>query len=249
MASSEKPVVFDNWEELEPEALKEQLASRVQASSAMNGEVATCPIPSQGPDDVQMSEEARARCGIPPVPIVKILKRPSQRQNSSMGGGDGLLLNGDTSKPRFPIKTLQQREEAYAQARLRILGEAQSPDEDLPQDEEKIISIARILNKVELGTPNSRLNNEEGQDSGDKVAVDMWESSIPSNNTISNLSSSEFPPLPTDNTAACSSNLYNVNSLIQSKNEETTQSTRVSESNIIRQPRGPSETNGFSLQR
>lgn len=67
-----------------------------------------CPIPSQGPDDVQMSEEARARCGIPPVPIVKILKRPSQRQNSSMGGGDGLLLNGDTSKPRFPIKTLQQ---------------------------------------------------------------------------------------------------------------------------------------------
>lgn len=53
---------------------------------------------------------------MPPEPTVTILKRPSKdAQNSS------------DSKIYQPKKTLQQREQAYAEARLRILGEA-SPD-------------------------------------------------------------------------------------------------------------------------
>ncbi|KAF4519065.1 hypothetical protein B566_EDAN001655 [Ephemera danica] len=56
----------------------------------------------------------------PPDPKVKILKRPT---NSS----EGNQVNGD-SRPR-QHKTLKQREQEYAEARLRILGEARSPDE------------------------------------------------------------------------------------------------------------------------
>lgn len=48
-------------------------------------------------------------------PAVKILKRPTNESH----------LNKD-GKKAAPKKTLQQREQEYAQARLRILGESSS---------------------------------------------------------------------------------------------------------------------------
>ncbi|KAJ8923317.1 hypothetical protein NQ315_001875 [Exocentrus adspersus] len=63
-------------------------------------------------------EDALRSQYVPPEPMVKILKRPSKdAQNSS------------DSKVYQPKKTLQQREQEYAQARLRILGEA-SPEKN-----------------------------------------------------------------------------------------------------------------------
>lgn len=53
---------------------------------------------------------------MPPEPTVKILKRPSKDAQ-----------NSNDSKVYQPKKTLQQREQEYAEARLRILGEA-SPE-------------------------------------------------------------------------------------------------------------------------
>lgn len=53
---------------------------------------------------------------VPPEPTVKILKRPSKDAQ-----------NNSDSKVYQPKKTLQQREQEYAEARLRILGEA-SPE-------------------------------------------------------------------------------------------------------------------------
>lgn len=52
-------------------------------------------------------------------PAVKILKRPV--------GVNGSNSNGEC-KAR-PVKTLQQRQQEYEQARLRILGEARSPED------------------------------------------------------------------------------------------------------------------------
>lgn len=49
---------------------------------------------------------------VPPEPTVKILKRPAKE-----------VQNNSDVKNYQPKKTLQQREEEYAQARLRILGE------------------------------------------------------------------------------------------------------------------------------
>ncbi|XP_043258419.1 SUZ domain-containing protein 1 isoform X2 [Colletes gigas] len=70
---------------------------------------------------------------VPPKPTVKILKRPTR---DSQGSGDGPLVNGD--KPKQPIKTLRQREQEYAEARKRILGEEKSPEEKLEQEISRI---------------------------------------------------------------------------------------------------------------
>lgn len=58
---------------------------------------------------------------VPPEPTVKILKRPTNNKNNQQ------LL---AERPKAPIKTLQQREQEYAEARLRILGSARSEEEE-----------------------------------------------------------------------------------------------------------------------
>jgi hypothetical protein len=57
-----------------------------------------------GPIILQGEDSLRTQY-VPPEPTVKILKRPAR--NNVPGSGEGPLLNGD-SKPRQPIKTLQQ---------------------------------------------------------------------------------------------------------------------------------------------
>lgn len=54
---------------------------------------------------------------------VKILRRPAQAEERRDTNG---------IRPKQPIKTLQQREQEYAQARLRILGSAKNPEDDKP---------------------------------------------------------------------------------------------------------------------
>jgi len=65
-----------------------------------------------------------------PPPQIKILKRPTQNG----AGGPGSDSTG-AAKPRQQVKTLQQKEAEYAEARLRILGRAApSPTQDQPAD-------------------------------------------------------------------------------------------------------------------
>lgn len=61
------------------------------------------------------------------APTVKILKRPpdGNRAGGSPNGAGG----AEKSPSRQPVKTLQQREAEYAEARLRILGSARSEDD------------------------------------------------------------------------------------------------------------------------
>lgn len=59
---------------------------------------------------------------VPPEPTVKILKRPSNDKSNQQ------LLS--EQKTKAPIKTLKQREQEYAEARLRILGSAKSEEDD-----------------------------------------------------------------------------------------------------------------------
>ncbi|ALC38054.1 CG31908 [Drosophila busckii] len=54
---------------------------------------------------------------------VKILRRPAQSEERRDSNG---------MRPKQPIKTLQQREQEYAEARLRILGSAKNPEDDKP---------------------------------------------------------------------------------------------------------------------
>ncbi|XP_025422883.1 SUZ domain-containing protein 1 isoform X2 [Sipha flava] len=61
---------------------------------------------------------------IPQQPTVKILKRP-QKNNSA---------NENADKPKVQVKSLEQRKQEYAEARLRIMGEER--EEDLNADDE-----------------------------------------------------------------------------------------------------------------
>jgi hypothetical protein len=65
---------------------------------SLSREVTNGPLMLQGEDSLRTQY-------VPPEPTVKILKRPAR--NNVIGGVDGPVLNGD-SKPRQPIKTLQQ---------------------------------------------------------------------------------------------------------------------------------------------
>lgn len=58
----------------------------------------------------------------PPIAnqTVKILRRPTQSTEPRNNG----------IRPKQPIKTLQQREQEYAEARLRILGSAKNPEDE-----------------------------------------------------------------------------------------------------------------------
>lgn len=80
---------------------------------------ATNPLFHNGKPFLLMSDDECMRVG-PPEPTVKILKRPTSEKSDNK-------LN--ETKPKAPVKTLQQREQEYAEARLRILGSAKSEEE------------------------------------------------------------------------------------------------------------------------
>ncbi|XP_039296695.1 uncharacterized protein LOC111048272 isoform X2 [Nilaparvata lugens] len=82
-------------------------------------------------------------------PTVKILKRPSESQATG-DQSHATCVNGSAAPQR---KSLQQREMEYAEARLRILGQAQSPEEKEPTFQER---VRQIQNKP---TPPSASNN------------------------------------------------------------------------------------------
>lgn len=103
---------------------------------------------------VILEEDGRTRY-VPPEPTVKILKRPQSTGSSHFSSGENVVMNGDATKPRQPVKTLQQRELEYAEARLRILGEARSPEENSSPFEER---IQKIQNRIELLRPSENEN-------------------------------------------------------------------------------------------
>ncbi|KAF6210022.1 hypothetical protein GE061_015777 [Apolygus lucorum] len=105
----------DTWEQLEESGELDKQIEKIKVSSpAQNGLSSNSSI-------IILPEELRSKF-MPSEPTVKILQRPSQTQNGCK------CPNGD-AKPKAPFKTLQQRELEYAEARLRILGEARSPEE------------------------------------------------------------------------------------------------------------------------
>ncbi|XP_021932906.1 SUZ domain-containing protein 1 isoform X2 [Zootermopsis nevadensis] len=126
MAACEEIDVVDSWEEIEESGVLDRKLTQPETPSPDDSEI----MPRgtiNGPIILQGEDSLRTQY-VPPEPTVKILKRPAR--NNVHGTSEGPLLNGD-SKPRQPIKTLQQREQEYAEARLRILGEARSPEEQL----------------------------------------------------------------------------------------------------------------------
>ncbi|CAG9812409.1 unnamed protein product [Phaedon cochleariae] len=125
MASKQDVDVLENWEDIEEtDVLEKKFNNLIAPSKSLdcksNGSIET-PVKI-----ILTGDDALRTQYVPPEPSVKILKRPSKNSH----------LNGD-SKVYQPKKTLQQREQEYAEARLRILGEAS------PEKLEEKISIQK----------------------------------------------------------------------------------------------------------
>lgn len=100
---------------------------------------------NNGPIVVQGEDSIRTQY-TPPEPSVKILKRPTRENKDNCSNSDSIgLLNGESKSSRQPVKTLQQRQLDYAEARLRILGEAKSPEDELDDKYVKTFQIQLSL--------------------------------------------------------------------------------------------------------
>ncbi|XP_013134103.1 PREDICTED: SUZ domain-containing protein 1 [Papilio polytes] len=133
MAAQDEVDVCESWEDMDDIGLdnKIKLMSSVPAPvKSLKGCKVTNVI-------VEESACIGSHC-IMPEPAIRILKRPS-----SLASGQ---LNGE-SRAR-PVKTLEQRQKEYEQARLRILGEARSP-EDVIDD-----NLTRLQEKFQANNIN-----------------------------------------------------------------------------------------------
>ncbi|XP_053673099.1 myb-like protein I [Anopheles nili] len=124
--STKKQDIVDSWEEIDDERLASTITilKNTTAAAAEVGKSDAKPIVTgiaarQNSLPQMLEEELRPKM----VPQrMQILKRP---QSSS--GADG--KNATDSKPKAQIKSLDQRKQEYAQARLRILGSAHDDEE------------------------------------------------------------------------------------------------------------------------
>lgn len=107
-------------------AIISQLDSKLDElkKNVTNSKPITAPIENGRPFNVMLlnDDECMRTQYVPPEPTVKILKRPSNDKTKEQ-----LLAE---ARPKAPIKTLQQREQEYAEARLRILGSAKSAEDE-----------------------------------------------------------------------------------------------------------------------
>nr|SVE73373.1 EOG090X0RU6 [Ceriodaphnia reticulata] len=79
-----------------------------------------------------------------PPPQIKILKRP-QHNGLAHANQQGAYASANSqAKPKPQVKTLQQKEAEYAEARLRILGEAAPANIPSPD-----LGISKLQNRME----------------------------------------------------------------------------------------------------
>lgn len=145
--ANEELELFDSWEEMDDSEVLERKLKNLKIPPSDDNGLKRESNQSTPRGVILMGDDALRTQYTPPEPTVKILKRPSQNSN---GGGDGPLMNGENKPHKQPIKTLQQREQEYAQARLRILGEARSPEEVVEDRVNKIQAKVEVLRPPEM---------------------------------------------------------------------------------------------------
>ncbi|CAG9562127.1 unnamed protein product [Danaus chrysippus] len=132
MAAQDEVDVCESWEDMDEIGLdqKIKLMSSVPPVTALK----SCKV-----TNVIVEDNAciGSQC-VMPEPAIRILKRPSSLANGQ--------LNGENRSR--PVKTLEQRQKEYEEARLRILGEARSP-EDVIDD-----NLTRLQDKLQANNIN-----------------------------------------------------------------------------------------------
>ncbi|XP_013180444.1 PREDICTED: SUZ domain-containing protein 1 [Papilio xuthus] len=154
MAAQDEVDVCESWEDMDDIGLDNKIKLMSSVPAPVKSTLKGCKV-----TNVIVDESAciGSQCMMP-EPAIRILKRPS-----SLSSGQ---LNGE-SRAR-PVKTLEQRQKEYEQARLRILGEARSPedviDDNLTRLQEKFqannINDTQSLSK----TKNCQADNAKGKE-------------------------------------------------------------------------------------
>ncbi|XP_064459576.1 SUZ domain-containing protein 1-like isoform X1 [Ornithodoros turicata] len=123
MADDISEDICDDWEDIVENGVLEKELERLKVKTcSKNSEHPTFHAGDMAVPRVLLEDPLRTQY----TPTVKILKRPPDATKS------GVTANGtgsEKSPNRQPVKTLQQREAEYAEARLRILGSARSEDD------------------------------------------------------------------------------------------------------------------------
>jgi len=133
--------IADSWEDLENgEELDKKLEKLVQPIKAEQTKEKSVVMP-------KLQEDTAGRT--PYQSTVRILKRES----------NNLTNNSSLSDPRLsavkpPIRTLEEREAAYAEARLRILGSAFSPEDEEEKASDSSSGTATPTNLSSVKSPS-----------------------------------------------------------------------------------------------
>ncbi|XP_026734760.1 SUZ domain-containing protein 1 [Trichoplusia ni] len=138
MAAQDEVDVCESWEDMDEIGLDQKIRLMSSDCAPVQTSLKGCKV------TVEESACIGSQC-VMPEPAIRILKRPS-----SSGSGQ---LNGE-SRAR-PVKTLEQRQKEYAEARLRILGEARSP-EDVIDD-----NLSRLQDKLQANNLNDNQNSNK----------------------------------------------------------------------------------------
>jgi len=134
--------VCNSWEDIEDNsALLEKQLARLQVSSKNpNDANGFGRGENTGPITIDSTREESLRTQYaPPEPKLKILARPKGNRSSKTES------NSVKTPKSAPAKTLQQREEEYAAARMRILGDVRFEAEEAEAEMEAALSPAEIL--------------------------------------------------------------------------------------------------------
>jgi len=183
--------ICDSWEQIEDNSkiVEKQFEKlKLKAIGGENyGDEATSstgryPSNSQGGDsrielDSTSSESLRTQYVSPEPKPLSILSRPKCSEIKNLKGNGLVKLNPKVT----PVKTLQQREQEYAEARKRILGDVRFEEEEREAELEATMSPAEILrmkiNEAMQSEVNSsdQLNSEKSKETPKEVLLEETE--------------------------------------------------------------------------
>nr|SVE94682.1 EOG090X0RU6 [Simocephalus serrulatus] len=113
--------ILDDWEQMADSGLLDKKLQNLKTR---------IPEEVRNPDEIQQTHFLFNGDGsvkptvLGPPPQIKILKRPQHNGMLHAHQQGAYSSSNGQSKPKPQVKTLQQKEAEYAEARLRILGEA-----------------------------------------------------------------------------------------------------------------------------
>ncbi|XP_063363810.1 SUZ domain-containing protein 1 [Cydia amplana] len=177
MAAQDEVDVCESWEDMDEIGLDTKIKLMSSASPPVKTPLKGCKVTNVIVED---SACIGSQC-VMPEPAIRILKRPS-----TLASGQ---LNGERNAR--PVKTLQQRQKEYEEARLRILGEARSPedviDDNLSCLQDKL--QANSISDSQNGNKVKNCHNDNAKGKERKVLV-----RLPPGATASGVFPSPPPP-------------------------------------------------------